>query len=109
MKFLRKNVSLKRFLYLTGLLLVMLSVAQSAPAVQTKVSAAGNHSLEVKADGTLWAWGYNNYGQLGDGTTVNKTSPIQIGTDISAGEFQCKPYPGFSCQVFDATASGCRT
>lgn len=28
----------------------------------------------------LWAWGNNKYGQLGDGTTVNKTLPVQIGT-----------------------------
>jgi len=29
--------------------------------------------------GGLWSWGYNEYGQLGDETTVNKSSPIQIG------------------------------
>jgi alpha-tubulin suppressor-like RCC1 family protein len=53
---------------------------------------AGNngHTLAIKTDGTLWAWGYNVYGQLGDGTSVNKNAPIQIGsaTDwsiISAG------------------------
>ena len=34
----------------------------------------------VKSDGTLWDWGYNYYGQLGDGTTVDKSSPIQIGS-----------------------------
>lgn len=34
----------------------------------------------VKTDGTLWAWGAkNNYGQLGDGTTLNRSSPVQIG------------------------------
>ncbi|MEN0080747.1 T9SS type A sorting domain-containing protein, partial [Flavobacterium lindanitolerans] len=30
-------------------------------------------------DGTLWAWGRNDYGQLGDGTTIDKSTPIQIG------------------------------
>jgi alpha-tubulin suppressor-like RCC1 family protein len=34
----------------------------------------------LKTDGTLWAWGSNNYGQLGDGTTTNKSSPVQIGS-----------------------------
>jgi hypothetical protein len=34
----------------------------------------------VKQDGTLWAWGWNNNGQLGDGTRVNKNNPVQIGT-----------------------------
>ncbi len=38
------------------------------------------HSLAVKTDGTLWAWGDNSNGQLGDGTVVNKSSPIKIGT-----------------------------
>jgi len=33
----------------------------------------------IKTDGTLWSWGSNSYGQFGDNTTVNKSSPIQIG------------------------------
>tara|TARA_R110000751_G_scaffold303448_1_gene418142 strand:- start:199 stop:1338 length:1140 start_codon:yes stop_codon:yes gene_type:complete len=34
----------------------------------------------VKTDGTLWAWGDNSSGRLGDGTAVNKSSPVQIGS-----------------------------
>jgi alpha-tubulin suppressor-like RCC1 family protein len=46
----------------------------------SKVAASqqGN-SLAVKTDGTLWAWGNNSVGQLGDNTTVSKSSPVQIG------------------------------
>jgi alpha-tubulin suppressor-like RCC1 family protein len=33
------------------------------------VSAGGNHSIAVKSDGTVWAWGFNEYGQLGLGYT----------------------------------------
>jgi len=41
--------------------------------------AAGRYSgYAVAADGTPWAWGYNAYGQLGDGTTTNRTYPVRI-------------------------------
>ncbi|RXM50598.1 MULTISPECIES: RCC1 domain-containing protein [unclassified Chryseobacterium] len=56
--------------------------AQSAAfAVCFKEISVGNfHSVGVKDDGTLWAWGSNQYGQLGDGTSVNRNAPIQIGS-----------------------------
>jgi alpha-tubulin suppressor-like RCC1 family protein len=37
-----------------------------------------NHSLAIKPDGTLWSWGYNNYGQLGNGGTGEQWSPGQV-------------------------------
>jgi alpha-tubulin suppressor-like RCC1 family protein len=45
-----------------------------------QVSLGKQHSVAVKTDGTLWSWGLNNYGQLGDNTTVNKSSPVQTVT-----------------------------
>lgn len=36
--------------------------------------------LAIKNNGTLWAWGVNNYGQLGDGSFTIKSSPVQIGS-----------------------------
>ncbi len=39
------------------------------------------HSLAIKTNGTLWTWGHNNYGQIGNGNTVNQLSPYQVGTD----------------------------
>jgi alpha-tubulin suppressor-like RCC1 family protein len=42
------------------------------------VSARTYHTLALKRDGTVWAWGRNDYGQLGDGTTVNKNTPSQV-------------------------------
>ncbi|SNQ50495.1 RCC1 domain-containing protein, alpha-tubulin suppressor [Frankia canadensis] len=49
--------------------------------------AAGRYSgYAVRADGTPWSWGYNAYGQLGDGTTMNRTLPVRISglTQVSA-------------------------
>jgi len=40
--------------------------------------AAGGCSLAVKNDGTVWAWGSNIYGQLGDGTTVDSSLLVQV-------------------------------
>ena len=37
-------------------------------------------SLAVNNDGTLWSWGKNNFGQLGLGNTVYRSSPVQVGT-----------------------------
>ncbi len=42
------------------------------------VAAGDGHSLALKADGTVWAWGRNDHGQLGDGTTTNRSQPVQV-------------------------------
>lgn len=46
------------------------------------ISAGGFYSMAIKTDGTLWSWGQNSYGQLGDNTITNRSSPVQT---ISAG------------------------
>ncbi len=53
----------------------------SAGAV--KVAAGDYHSLFLKNDGTLWAMGLNNCGQLGDGTTTTASTPEQIATSVT--------------------------
>lgn len=41
------------------------------------VSSGGKHTSAIKSDGSLWVWGENDYGQLGDETSSSYSSPIQ--------------------------------
>ncbi len=43
-----------------------------------QVAAGDLYSMALKSDGTVWAWGYNYSGQLGDGTYIGKTVPVQV-------------------------------
>jgi len=43
-----------------------------------QVSTAGSHSLAVRQNSTLWAWGSNLQGRLGDNTVVSKSSPVSV-------------------------------
>ena len=43
----------------------------------SSISAGSTRTMAIKNDGTLWAWG-DNGGQLGDGTTTNRGSPVKI-------------------------------
>lgn len=42
-----------------------------------QVSSNANHVAAIKTDGTLWTWGYNFYGQLGNNTVTNRSTPVQ--------------------------------
>jgi YD repeat-containing protein len=56
----------------------------------TSVDAGGYHNLAVADDGSVWAWGWNALGQLGDGTTTDRHQPVLVpnvygATAVSAG------------------------
>ncbi|WP_298136975.1 T9SS type A sorting domain-containing protein [Flavobacterium sp.] len=58
------------------------------------ISSSNDFCIALKTDGTLWAWGRNDYGQLGDNTTIYRNIPTQIGTDtnwqsVSVGHYHC--------------------
>ena len=42
------------------------------------VGAGSRHSLALKSDGTVWAWGANGLGQLGDGSRHQRNAPVQV-------------------------------
>ncbi|MDD5672806.1 MAG: T9SS type A sorting domain-containing protein, partial [Chitinivibrionales bacterium] len=54
------------------------------PVLVKAVSANWYNTIILKQDGTLWAVGNNDYGQLGDGTYIKKTIPVQVMSSVSA-------------------------
>jgi alpha-tubulin suppressor-like RCC1 family protein len=47
------------------------------------VATGHNYALAIKSNGALWAWGSSYIGQLGDGTTIERHSPVRIGSDTN--------------------------
>ncbi len=53
--------------------------APTSPIITIKAASAGGyHIVGIDIDGTLWSWGDNGYGQLGDGTTISRNTPVKI-------------------------------
>ncbi|MDR1532166.1 MAG: phosphodiester glycosidase family protein, partial [Clostridiales bacterium] len=53
------------------------------------LSAGSEHTMYIHSDGSLWGWGVNSYGQVGDGTKENRAGPVEIMDDVifvSAGK-----------------------
>ncbi|MDR0947863.1 MAG: hypothetical protein LBM87_09045 [Ruminococcus sp.] len=66
--------------------LINLRTPNSAPILSdvVTVSAGMLHTLCVTSDGSLYAWGENRFGQLGDGTKTSRTTPVFIMSDVIA-------------------------
>lgn len=56
------------------------------------VAAGYGHSIAVKTDGTLWGWGFNANGQVGNGTQTTQWVPVQLGSDTDWQTVACGGY-----------------
>lgn len=54
------------------------AVAADPSLVFDKIESGGNHTLALTPQGTVYSWGYNMQGQLGDGTKLNKNKPVEV-------------------------------
>jgi len=76
---------MKRLISFTIVFSLLLTLFISAPFpvgatgdAYSIISTGYGYSLAIKSDGSLWAWGYNDVGQLGDGTKVDRHTPVKI-------------------------------
>ncbi|HEX4419207.1 MAG TPA: hypothetical protein VH165_14950, partial [Kofleriaceae bacterium] len=44
----------------------------------TAVATGDNHACAIRSDGTAWCWGRNSHGELGDGSTTDRVSPVEV-------------------------------
>jgi alpha-tubulin suppressor-like RCC1 family protein len=65
--------------------------AEQVPGLSgiTQVATDGFHTLALRSDGTVWSWGTNDHGEVGDGTTATRFSPVPLSlsgvTQIAVG------------------------
>ncbi len=60
------------------------------------VAAGENHSMALKSDGTVWTWGENGAGELGDGTTVSKNAPLRVTSLNNVIAIAAQPFCSFA-------------
>ena len=68
-----------------------------------QISGQGSHSCAVKTDGTIWCWGYNYYGNLGNNSNTDSKVPVQVlgvgGSGYLTGVIQSAGNKFHSCVV----------
>ena len=79
-EFQRMHIFVRQLIVSVALLLCTELVAAAKPMV----AAGSAHSLLLAADGVLWAWGRNDQGQVGDGSGVQRSSPVQVASGVAA-------------------------
>src|SRR3989338_2173081 len=79
MSFVHVNGKVSNF-WLIAILFSLLLMANgiSFASATPQISAGEYHSLALKSDGTVWAWGNNSDGQLGDRETINRRIPVEV-------------------------------
>lgn len=64
--------------WLIAILLPLITSSTLFASANPQISAGVYHSLALKSDSTVWAWGNNSDGQLGDRETINRRIPVEV-------------------------------
>ncbi len=67
-----------------------------AGTVITKIAVGENHNLALDSKGNVWAWGRNNYYQLGNTSTSNVLRPTKIDSLSNIKDIACGSYSSFA-------------
>ena len=86
----RKKLNAFSHIAILLLLSVTLIVNNTSASITHQISAGGLHTVALKIGKTVWAWGNNTYGQLGNGTNNDSNTPAQVSgisdvVDIAGG------------------------
>lgn len=79
--------------------------AGSGPTSVVEVCSGLEHSCAVRSDGSVWCWGINRHGQLGDGTFTTSSTPVQVALSVDATSVTCGIE--LSCAVASDTSVWC--
>ena len=74
----RKKLNAFSHIAILLLLSVTLIVHNTSASITHQISAGGLHTVALKIGKTVWAWGNNTYGQLGNGTNNDSNTPAQV-------------------------------
>lgn len=80
----RKVLSVALALILSLALVPPIPVQAGKESASTSIVAGIDVTFVIKADNSLWAWGNNGWGQLGDGTDKDKNTPVKIMDDVKS-------------------------
>jgi len=61
-----------------GAVFPMATAAEAEFTTEPMIETSGGHAVALRSDGTVWAWGSNSQGQLGDGTRIERRTPVQV-------------------------------
>ncbi|MFH1156709.1 MAG: hypothetical protein V1793_23140 [Pseudomonadota bacterium] len=75
---------------------VLVAWCQPCFAAGPAIEGGKIHTLGLKSDGTVFAWGQNNFGQLGNNTTTGNRTPISLGSLSDVASIGCGAYASFA-------------